>query len=345
MPRLKNKDIAAALGLSTAAVSMALNNKPGVSDETRQQVLKYYQSHSDSSARPVHLTSSVHQKTLILNIHKTSGSILIDKPFFSRLMNAIEREARRNGYSLTMSHYDSSMNLEEHVQLLNSMRASGVLILATELTEESLNIYRTLQVPYILMDGSIDSLPTDAVTLDNQNAIFRAYEYAHGQGHRNIGYIKCSTPIPNFKHRFDGFMLGRLYFESDLSRDPVVFSLPGNMEKAFLEMEKTLDSLPSDFAMPSCFLCDMDFIAIGAMRAFQNKGYRLPDDVSFIGFDDIDFSTIIQPSLTTIHLHEATLGKYSVRLLLDRIEDPGLCARTVSLTGDLVIRNSVKKLI
>lgn len=342
MERLKNKDIAKALNISTAAVSMALNNKPGVSDETRKRVIDYYLNHADSESSPI--LNALQQQTLIMDIHKTRGDIIIEKPFFSKLITAIELEARKEGYSLTIVHYDSSMDLPKYVSSLNDQNAAGVLILATELTEEALLCYQKLRAPFVLLDGYIDLMPADSVTLDNQTAIFRAYDYAYSMGHRNIGYLKCSTAIPNFRHRFNGFMIGRQTYEPGLTTPPIVFSLPGNMEKAQQAMAQQLRSLPKSFQMPSCFLCDLDFIAIGAMSAFQEKGYRIPDDISLVGFDDIDYAAIVRPSLTTIHLHESALGREAVKLLQNRITNQEFCCRNIRLMNELVIRNSVKNL-
>lgn len=340
MAKIKNKDIALALNISTAAVSMALNNKPGVSDETRKQVLEYVMNHSDQEVSP--LLNLMNKKSIILDIHKSHGDIIIEKPFFSKLITATEMEARKDGYSLVMAHYDPSTDLEAYVSSLNQMNASGVLILATELTQEALQVYnQKLKIPFVLIDGYIDTCPTDAVSLDNQNAVFRSYQYAYSMGHRNIGYIKCSSVIPNFVHRFNGFMIGRFTLDSTAIDNPTVFELPPSMDKAQQAMAQILANLPEDFEMPTCFICDMDFVAIGAMTAFLQKGYCIPDDVSFIGFDDIDYSLMIQPSLTTIHLHESTLGREAVRLLLERIEHPDYCHKIVRLSGDFIERESV----
>ena len=341
MGKLKNKEIASALNISTAAVSMALNNKPGVSDETRQKVLAYYAQHSDSSGLsgiiPV-------QKTLILDIYKESGDIIIDKPFFSEIMSAIHDEAAKHGYLLIVSQCNHNTNMEEHVESLNLQSASGVILLATELTTKALTYYQKLSVPFVLLDGYSDEIFCDSVSLDNCNAIFRAYKYAFDMGHRNIGYLKCSTKISNFVHRFDGFLKARQTFEPELAQEvPVVFSLPSNIKDANLYMKKILETLPDHFHMPTCFLSDLDFIAIGAMLAFSEQGYKIPDDVSMIGYDDISLSAISSPPLTTIHLHQRTLAREAVALLLKKIQNPGLCPMRISLNSDLVIRNSVSK--
>ena len=341
MGKLKNIEIANALNISTAAVSMALNNKPGVSDETRQKVLAYYAQHSDTTSL---VGMGTVQKMLILDIYKDSGNIIIDKPFFSEIMSSIHDEATKHGYILIVSQCNRNTDMKEHVESLNLQSASGVILLATELTTKALMYYQNLSVPYVLLDGYSDEIFCDSVSLDNCNAIFRAYKYAFNMGHRNIGYLKCSTKISNFTHRFDGFIKARQTFEPELAQEiPVVFSLPSNIKDANLYMKKTLETLPADFKMPSCFLSYLYFIAIGAMLAFTDHGYKIPDDISLIGYDDISLSAISSPPLTTIHLHQRTLAREAVALLLKKIQNPDLCPMRISLNSDLVIRNSVSK--
>ena len=342
MGKIKNKDIATALNISTAAVSMALNNKPGVSKETRQKVIAYYTRH----AGPLPLAEArVPQKTFIFEIHKNSGDIIIDKPFFTEIMSSMEAAAKEYGYPLMISHYDPSTDLDTHIADLNAQDASGLLLLATELTPASLEHYKNLTMPYVLLDGYIDNIPCDAVTLDNSNAIFRAYEYAFHLGHRNIGYLKCSTDIPNFIHRFDGFMKARYTLEPELVyQKPVVFTLPANLKSASLEMKNILAHLPADFEMPTCFLSDLDFIAIGTMIALKEEGYAIPDDISIIGYDDIEFSSVSSPSLTTLHLHQRTLARTAVDLLIHKIENSPPCCSCIQSGSDRIIRDSVRDL-
>lgn len=342
MGKLKNKDIANALNISTAAVSMALNNKPGVSEATRQKILSYQAQHSPM-ALP-HGTATV-PKTLIFDIYKESGDIIIDKPFFTEIMSSLHDEATKHGYLLIVSHCDSKTDMKAHIEYLNNQSGSGVLLLATEITFAALRHYQRLRVPYVLLDGYIDEFPCNSVTLDNSNAIFRAYKYAYDMGHRNIGYLKCSTEIPNFVHRFDGFLKARRTFEPELTNQNLtVFSLPGNLKDANLCAKKMLAGLPHGFRMPTCFLSDLDFIAIGAMIAFAEHGYKVPDDISLIGYDDIDMSSISSPPLTTIHLHQRTLARTAISLLVEKIQKPEICPMKVDLTSDLIIRNSVADL-
>lgn len=340
MAKLKNKDIAEALGLSTAAVSMVLNDKPGVSDDTRRKVLKYYHDHADPSPLTVARSS---KKALIFEIFKKSGEIVIDKPFFSEMMASIEIEAKKQGYVLIVTHYDPSMDIDEHIEQINSQGAAGVIILATEMTNEYYPHYEKLDVPYVLLDGYLDDYPCNSVTLDNSNAIYRAYQYAYDMGHRNIGYLKCSTDIPNFTHRLDGFFKARRELEPDLlSTNPIIYTVPGNLEGSNAAMKTILED--SDNLMPTCFIADLDFIAIGAMMAMRDHGMQVPDDISIIGFDDIEFSAISSPPLTSFHLHQKTLGKYAVKMLLEEIQSPTTLLKNIRVSSELIIRKSVKNL-
>lgn len=341
MVKLKNKDIAAALNISTAAVSMALNNKAGVSEETRKRVLDYYKEHA-------HLqnlnNNSPYKKTILLIIHRVTGEIIIKKPYFQNLISALELNARRNGYSLTISHYDPKMDLAKYINSLNEKQPAGIVLMGTELNRSSLAFYKQLKVPFVLLDGYFTPAITDSVTLDNENTVFQAYQYAYQMGHRKIGYLKSATSISNFTYRFNGFSLARQHFAAKSEQAPVVFKLPPNLDGAKKAMLQILNKLPSKQKLPTCFICDLDYIAIGAMAALKEKGYRIPEDISLIGFDDIDYAKICVPALTTIHLYETDLGYVAIDLLISRIHHPQLANRNVYLTNKLIIRQSVKKI-
>lgn len=353
MIRIKNVEIAKALGISTAAVSMAVNNKPGVSDETRKKVQAYIAERQQpfSSTVPASMTPPVNlpdsgtmtNQVIVLCIHKSHGSIIIDKPFFSKMIEAIQTEAIQYGYSLVIVHNDSISSVEEYRQHLLSIHPSGIILLTTEMSEEDLAFYQNLRLPLVLLDGYFDCCPADSVTIDNATAILRAYKYAHSMGHKNIGYIKSSVWISNFEHRFDGFQKGVRMFEEEGS-SPLVLSLGPNIEEAYLDMNAYLDQCGLDLKLPTCFICDLDYIAIGAMRALQEHGIHVPEDVSLIGFDDIEASQICNPPLTTISLHQNIIGMEAVRLLQQTITGQKNSYVAMQIASDFIVRDSVKKI-
>ena len=332
MQKVKNKDIAEALGISTAAVSLALNNKPGVSEETRQKVFALANINTKPNSAP---------KQLLFIIHKSHGEIIIDKPFFSDLIEAVQTQATQNNYNVIVSYYTYTMDLCDYIHSLNMQNAVGAVILATEMLSDDLNQYKQLVMPFVLLDSDFDIEPYDAITIDNQSAILRAFEYAYKLGHRDIGYLRSGVYINNFAHRFDGYRKALRQHGLEHQNCPV-FTLHCNIEMAYLQMREILSQLPRDFKMPTCFLADLDYLAIGAINALKEYNYRIPEDISVIGFDDVTACEIITPQLTTVRVNRGDIGRLAINTLIDRIENPHPYHIHTQISSDLIIRKSVR---
>ena len=342
--RLKNKDIAEKLGISTTAVSLALNNRPGVSEETRRKVLELVNATATEAIQNMSQEEDMTGRSVLLSVHKKHGMIINDKPFFSDIVENVQQELLARSYSMILTHYTPDQEMEHYVQYINSLPVAGTIIMATELDQADLECYKKLKTPIVLMDGSFDLQDVDSVSLDNQTAVFRSFDYAYQMGHRNIGYLKSSVFINNFGHHFDGFLKGIHAYHLEQSNHPVI-PLPCNVEDAYLEMDRFLSAPPAGFTMPSIFLADLDYIAVGAMRALKEHGYRIPEDVSMIGYDDVSVSAACEPPLTTTRVNHAEIGKIAVRVLLDRLANPRKCTTTTQVSSELILRSSVKKLI
>lgn len=340
--RLKNKDIAEKLGISTTAVSLALNNKPGVSEETRLKVLKLINENAANSYQD--LTSKSSAKNLfLLSIHKKHGKIITDKPFFSSLLETIQQEAVSQSFSLILSHYNPGQNIDEYMDYIATLPINGMIILATEMEYEDLSYYDRISVPKVLLDASFDFTKLDSVTLDNQTSILGALSYAYQMGHREIGYLRGNISIRNFEHRFDGYMKGLRMYDLKKYNHPVI-SLPCSIDGAYQEMKAFLEHPPADFQLPTVFLSDLDNIALGAMQALKEAGYHIPDDISIIGYDDIIASETVEPKLTTVRVNRVDIGKLAVERLLHIIKIPENYYACTQVSSELILRDSVKKL-
>lgn len=324
---------------------MARNHKNGVSEETRMRVFEYIKEQEEKMGISGFAKTSYinEKKSLLLSIHKRHSSIIIEKPFFSELIEAIQSEADIRGYNVLIKYCNRETNMNEFVENINEEQIQGVIILATELLREDLKAYEGLKCKYVLLDAFFDGVDLDSVTIDNYNATLKAFEYAYKMGHRKIGYISCNVFIQNFEQRYDGYMKGRRRMGLD-DTENVVFSLGSNVLDAYIDMTKILDELPDNFVMPTCFLVDLDYMAVGAMKAFAEHGYKVPEDVSVIGFDDINFGDVYGVPLTTIHLHQRTMGRTAVNLLVDQIRNPNPCTVHIEISTDLIERKSVKKI-
>lgn len=340
--RIKNKDIAEKLGISTTAVSLAINNRPGVSEETRRKVMQLINQSMASNLEQVPFGNG-QNGSILLSVHKKHGHVINDKPFFANLIETIQQEAMKSSYMLTLTHYTPEQDIREYIDYIRQLDIDGMLLMATEMDYEDLAYYKELDVPMVLVDGSFDLSDVDSVALDNQTAIFRAFDYAYRMGHRDIGFLKGSTYINNFGHHFDGFAKGiREYGLKD--RNHPVISLPCTIEGAYTEMCRFLENPPDDFKMPTIFLADLDYISLGAMQALKEKGWRIPEDISMIGYDDVSACEIFDPPLTTTRVNRDDIGRLAVQRLVERLKNPGNYYITMQVSSELIIRQSVKNL-
>jgi len=346
--RLKNKDIAKRLGISPTAVSLALNGRPGVSEETRRKVLELVgesarENMSAFDAATSQPAPSRGSGCVVLAVHKKHGSVMNEKPFFSKLLETAQVEAQRLGYTVSLAHYTDGQPIDEFIDYIDAIGPAGVIVEATEILEEDLAGYKRLGVPVVLMDCSFDLGQVDAVELDNQVAFVRALDYAYQMGHRDIGLLRSSVRIMNFDHMTDGYLKGVHMHGLEDANTPII-DLGCTVETAYEDMKAFLANVPADFVMPTCFLAQLDYIAIGAMRALTEAGYRIPEDVSIIGYDDVPMAAMCNPPLTTTRVNRGDAGGIAMKVLNTRIVDDPDYTLTIQVSSSLVERQSVKRL-
>lgn len=332
---MKNKEIAEILNITPAAVSMALNNKGGVSEEKREKIfqLKYETSPNEK------LNSSVPQKGRILfSIHKRTGSAILETQFFAFLMSSIQEEAERYGYLVDIVHYDQKLKFEDFMtqERLNSVQ--GIIVLATEMNSSDADLYYKLGKDVVYIDNWFARKPYDCVVMDNVDGIMQAVYYAYRMGHREIGFIGNPEASHNFVERYEGYR--RAMHELRLPVDANnVYSMPFTTDGAYTEMRSIIRTCRR---FPSCLIVGNDIMAIGVMNALKYAGYSIPKDISVIGFDDMPVSRYFDPPITSVGIQDRQIGKIAVRRLMERIEQNKRDFFVKNLVGvELQIRKSV----
>lgn len=341
--RLKSKDIAKMLNISPSAVSLALNNKPGVSAETRNRVNalieEYYASGKfiENRENPVSIKGSI-----ALVIHRTTKKLLImPSRWFESAIDKVQAIAIENEYKLDISYYNPNMNQDVFLDSLNDERIAGVVVFATEMSREELNIYTGLQKPLVIMDTRIPVEGVDTVTINNKNGVAGAVGYAYAKGHRKIGFIKSRISINNFEDRFAGYIEGLRNVGLELNEDYIV-EVGSTAEAAFNDFTAILESGTAN--LPTLYLSSFDYLAVGVMRALKTKGFKVPDDVSFIGFDDIELCTELDPPLTTLRILP-DIGPIAIERLLNKINGKDGYYLNIEVGTELVERESVKNIM
>jgi LacI family transcriptional regulator len=324
------RDIAKKLGLSPAAVSMVMNNRQGIGEETRINIL--------SAARELGYERRKrlpHNRleSLSLVIYGKRGDIVSFTPFFAELTQGIEMQVRKNGWNLIVSYYYESQDHAEQIDAIEASSCRGIILLATEMNAGDLPRFSSLSVPIVLLDNTFDDAGLDSITINNRQGSMQAVKYLEKLGHSNIGHLRSSAQINNCAERRDGYLKSIM----DTSALKHTVSVSPTAERAYQDMRKYLVSKPK---IPSAFFADNDIIAISCMRALQEAGCRIPRDVSVIGFDDIPACEIADPPLTSMRVPKKTMGSLAVEQLFKRINGDTSENIRIEVNTTLALRSS-----
>lgn len=336
--RITAKQIAQELGISTATVSMVLNNKPGISEKTKTLVLDkaqelgYYQTlqHSHDKNRFIHF--------VMFNKNNMS---FINSPFFQKILEAVEACAHSHDYKLIMSHFYANQNFEDQLHTLMPSHCDGFVILATNMEKEHFSFFEKLPAPTVFLDNFFPSKICDMIGIDNRQAITDAFQYLVSQGHTQIGYLASSIDIFNYRQRKEVYLQLMRSTPGISDSQKLILKIPHPVNHKLPQLEQYLSKHPK---LPTAFLADTDVIAGPCMAAFQKCGYRVPEDISIIGFDNTPDFHLASPALTTLHVDAYALGRLATERLIAKLSNPS-CSDIIhmSLQAPLVIRQSVSR--
>lgn len=331
------KHIAKQANVSAATVSMVINNKPGISPATREKVLNIVQS-SGYNISPLKSALAKNSGTIQLTVYKKHSQVVADTAFFQSLIAGIESKASANGYQLTIKTV-SSRQLDSDIIRAgwDENSVDGILLLGTEMQREDLLNILKVDTPVLVLDTCFLDIPANYVVIDNIGGAFLGVNHLIAHGHRSIGYLKSSIRIQNFSERHEGYV--KAMHASDFAYNSAhTVPLHPTVEGAYQDMAAYLATGPD---LPTAFLSDNDLIAFGAMKALKEAGIRIPQDVSLLGFDDMPFCTITEPSLSTISVNKEILGNFAVENLIRSITSKKQYHAKTMLGVELVARDSV----
>jgi LacI family transcriptional regulator len=331
------RDVAELAGVSLGTTSQALNNRLNVAPGTRARVLDaalalgypVKENPPDSSGGKIKVIG-------LLTKHNLGLPIEIN-PFYSYIQAGVEGECRQRQISLMYAavEVDPSNHPVVWPAMINEQHVDG-LILAGTFIEQTADLFqRRIDVPIVLVDSYAPSLPFDGVVIDNTPAARTAVEYLIKQGHTKIGLIGWNDKSPpSICERKLGYcqVLLKHGIEQELIEPSSL-----NQESGSEALQRLLGYHPEVTAV---FACN-DAAALGVLGGAREMGLVVPRDLSVVGFDDIAMASQIIPSLTTVHVHKTWMGVLAVRRLLERAQDSGQPKVTMTLSTELVVRESV----
>ena len=360
---MKAKDLAKKLGVSPATISLVLNNKPGISDTLRKSLLEQIQALgcegmlSEScregaapGAQPAQSPQPgqpgggcVCKSIAYLIYHEHDYLEDMNDPynFFSGVLEGIEAEAWEHGYCLIMLHAGRYKKATVEEQLRRAGNISGIIVHPCTLNEQMVETARALPVPCVFMDTYTKlSWQPPSVCISNQQGMRRAEHHLHILGHSRIGYVSSGwETLLNLERRrcFRDALsdFGLECKESDL--------FTAGEEMGLLDHTRLSEAFRNAQSLPTALVCENDRQAWRAIKALQQIGLSVPEDVSVVGFDDGAICTTIEPNITTVHNSPQLIGRQCVLMLENLLrlkdlgEEPWL---RYELPASLVLRDS-----
>jgi DNA-binding LacI/PurR family transcriptional regulator len=334
------RDVAEHADVALSTVSQALNNKPGVAPDMRRRILA---AASEVGYRPkvtIELPLATDTKTIGLLTKRQNGDPLIINPFYSYIIAGAERECARHHISLMYANIevDRQNRALAFPAMLVEARVDGVIVVGAFLEETIAHISTRASQNVVLVDAyTSDGNVFDSVLIDNVNGAIQAVSHLIANGHRNIGLIGSQPgSYPSILERRQGYLTTL----AQHGLEPFIEDSPLWRSDAYEATHRLLARAPEITAI---FACN-DEVAIGVLNALQERGLRVPEDVSLIGFDNIDLVQEVTPALTTMHVDKVLMGVMAVRHLLDRASDPSRTPLKTLVTTQLIERASVRSI-
>ena len=265
---------------------------------------------------------------------------LVVNPFYSHIIVGAERECTRHNISLMYAnvHVDEHNRVNSLPPMLLDQRVDGVIVVGAFLEETLDNINRRAHQNTVLVDAyTQDGNAFDSVLIDNVSGAATAVQYLVSLGHRRIGLVGSQPhSYPSIRER----RLGYLKVLDQHGLEAFIEDSALNRTDACEAAKRLIGREPE---LTAIFACN-DEVAIGVIGALQEVGLRVPEDVSVIGFDDIDFAQEVTPPLTTLHVDKIMMGVVAVRHLLDRSREPLRTPLKTLVVPQLIERESVRSL-
>ncbi|OXX32205.1 transcriptional repressor PurR [Vibrio sp. V09_P4A23P171] len=327
------KDIARLAGVSTSTVSHVINKSRYVSDEIAQRVNK--------AAQDLNYAPSALARSLKMNRTRTIGMLVTTStnPFFGEVVKGVERSCYHKGYNLILCNTEGdSQRMQASINTLLQKRVDGLLLMCSTLEGERIDVFeRYPDIPVVVMDWGPMLFPSDKIQDNSLRGGYIAANYLIECGHKEIGCITGPLIRHQAQMRYEGYKRAVLEAGLDIYPNWIVES-DFECEGGYEAFNKMLAKGP----LPSAIFVSNDMMAMGVINAANEKGIRIPEDLSLMGYDDIHIARFMSPALTTIHQPKYRLGKAAVDTLLARLENEALEPQIVQLEPTLVVRKSIK---
>ncbi|MCD8329134.1 MAG: LacI family transcriptional regulator [Lachnospiraceae bacterium] len=311
MKNVTIKDVAKAANVSYSTVSRALSNSPEISEETRARVLKV--------CKEMNYTTNTVARAMVVKSTKLLGVIHpgVNNPIMSELAYHIDRHARARGYNIILCNSSRDPEQERELfELLIGRQVDGIILIPSGSDSyESLSQYLS-KVPSVFLGENLRENPESYVSVDNTRGAYLGVEYLYKLGHRKIVYFGRRKGSNTHQLRAEGYETAC----RDLGLEPRFYNNPFSASsiKYGYQLARQFFTQERDY---TAIFAASDTNALGIMQAADECGIRIPEDISLLGFDNIQYSELPRIHLTTIEQPKKMLASVAVESILDQVEN------------------------
>lgn len=322
------REVAKLAGVSPSTVSRVMNHTANVDEEKKKRVLKAIE---ETGFKPNELARALFKQSL-----KVIGVIVpsIENPFFSEMARAIEEEAFNSGYRILLCNSNGNAEKERlNIHMLNQMKADGLIMMAQ--SEQTSEIISICDMPVVVLDRMISGENVIAnISCDNYMGGYIAAEHLWKCGCRHMICMRGPQNASSGKERYRGYQefckkfgLEERYVDCEYSYDEGL-----RVTEEILEKYPQVDGI----------IASNDMVAASAYKILRKRGYDVPEDIQLVGYDNIRFSRLFTPELTTIGQPIQKMGKMAVQIIISYINGEQVKYNN-KLEVELIVRESTKE--
>lgn len=327
------KEVAKKAGVSVATVSRVLNHPESVAPDTKQRILDIIQE--------LEYTPNWFARGLNFNKTDTIGLLIpnILNPSYMEIAKGVEDVSHQKGYNTLLCNGENAVEKErKYADVLVKRRVDGIVLVSSLLENEDIENIRKQGIPVVLIgENREDVEDVPIVRIDCEGAAYKAVRHLIDIGYKDIAVIYGVTPEKENKRKIDGYRQA-LAEEGITERIEYIQEAPNTIEGGYIAAKRLIDLK----YRPRAIFTSSDILAFGAIDAMKDHGIKVPEEVAFVGFDNIRMSNLIEPKLTTVEKPMHKMGVVGARLLFDIIDasEEEIANREILLQSKLKIRKS-----
>jgi len=329
-----NKEVARLAKVSTATVSRVVNNYPHINESTRKRVLKVM--------RQLNYQPNRVARRLRMKRTQTIGLIVADitNPYYAEMIQSIEEIAYTHQYGMLLSNTNEDPEKEKrYVDLLLNEQVAGIIISPVDEDYEFSELQLAQNTPVVAIDRRLRRMAVDTVLVKNEQGAREATEYLIRLGHRRIGLIAGPTRLTPARERQTGYE--KALREHGLKVDKDLIKVGNFKQVSGYAQAVELLTMPNP---PTAIFVTNNLMTLGALNAIHDKGFKIPDDISILGFDDLSWAPSLNPPLTAVAQPTYELGRNAAELLFRKISNRDGTPVEINLPPTLIVRKSCREI-